>query len=144
MQGRLWTGVLRGLAFTSVIFAIGFSFGVAKGLTSSWLKWTERDLLIVDSFEIVFILFLAWRLCRPANRGLARGQRVLMAITTLISLLMLEACVGVWLRGMSSREYLQHFATQRGGLSLFGYTLVSMVCVASHKRDADVTSPVSP
>lgn len=107
------------------------------------MGWTERHLLIAEAFEIIIIVFVAWRVCRPLRRGLSRGERISMAITTLVSLLVLEAGVGLWLREMSWREYLHHFATLRGLLSLSGYTLVSVACLASHPRDLGVTSHAS-
>ncbi len=137
-QVRISTGVLRGLAFAGVVFAMGFAFGVARGLAGAWLKWTDRHFLVAEACEIVVIVVVAWRVCRSLRRALTRGQRVVMTCTTLLSLLVLEAGVGLWLREMSWREYLHHFATVRGVLSLLGYSLVAAACLGSGKRDADV------
>ena len=60
-----------------------------------------------------------------------------MAFTTLIVLLLLELIVATWLRRMSLQEYVRHFATIRGVVSLVGYSLVSAMCVIlARKRSA--------
>lgn len=123
--GMLVRAVLRGLAYVAIVFAIGFVFGVVRqssGVSGSALVWAE-------GVEGVVMVVLSFFVCRRVARGLTRALavRAAMGATALVVLLGLEAAVGLLLRGMSWAEYLRHFATVRGVMSLAAYACFAVM-----------------
>lgn len=116
MVGR---SVARGLVYVAIVFAIGFGFGVARqvsGVSGSALAWAE-------GVEGVVMVVLSYFVCRRVARRVPRtvAARVAMGATALVVLLGLEAVVGLMLRGMTRGEYVRHFVTVRGMMSLGAY-----------------------
>lgn len=108
---------LAALAYFAAIFAVGFTLGVLREtVVRPWLG--TLGAIVV---EAPVMLLACWVAARWAVRRFAvvvLGDRLRMGLLAFALLMVAELAGSVGLRGMSPGQWLAHFATPPGFLSL--------------------------
>lgn len=124
------------MAYFAAVFASGFAFGVVRQV---WLApWLGRSTAVF--IELPLMLFVSFAVARWITRRApltTRREAVGIGAIGFLLLLIGEALIGVWLRGLSWAEYLAHFGTPDGAASLAAYVvfgLAPLLIVERHER----------
>lgn len=119
------------LVYVFLAFALGFLLGPLR----EFLLAPALGRVAALAVELPVMLGFCWWLAPRAARGVPRGAaRLRMGFAALAMLLALEFGVGMALRGFTLAEWLGHFATAEGALTLFAYTLFALLPWARAQR----------
>jgi hypothetical protein len=110
--------ICAGAVYFALVFAIGFLFGTVRQLILVPYVGElggviiEAPLMLVASYLVARGVISSWAVAPET------GQRLQMGMTALALLLATEAILSSLLRGWTFAQWLGHFATAQGLLSL--------------------------
>ena len=111
-------GVRAGALYFAAVFAISFLFGIVRQLVLVPRLGEFLSVLFEAPFTLVTSFFMArWIVGRAEAASRAR-HRIVMGLTAFILLLSTEAFLSRLMRGWTIEQWLGHFATAPGALSL--------------------------
>jgi hypothetical protein len=116
---------LRGAAvYVFIAFALGFVLGPLREFVLAPALGRVAALLV----ELPIMLGFCWWLAPRAAKGVAPGAaRLRMGFAALAILLALEFVVGMALRGFTLGEWLAHFGTAEGALTMGAYVIFALL-----------------
>jgi hypothetical protein len=112
------------LAYTGLAFALGFLLGPLRELLLAPRLGRLPALMMELPVMLAFCWWLAPRVMRRVPPGLARLRAGLAALGFL---LVLEFAIGQALRDFTLAEWLAHFASREGALTLLGYIAFALI-----------------
>lgn len=123
---------LRGaLVYVFIAFALGFLLGPLR----EFLLAPALGRVAALAVELPVMLGFCWWLAPRAARGVAPGvARLRMGFAALAILLALEFGLGMALRGFTLAEWLGHFATAEGAMTMAGYLVFALIPWARGQR----------
>jgi hypothetical protein len=123
-----------GLRYFAVVFAAGFAFGVVREL----LITPRVGLFAATAIEAPFMLavcFLAARWLIARTPGFSRGDLLAAGLVALGLLLIAEIAGSVVLRGWTLTQWLGHFTTAQGALSLVLFVAFALMPAGLKRSD---------
>ena len=111
-------GILAGAIYFAAVFAVSFLFGIVRQLVLVPRLGEFYGVVIEAPFTVAASFFVArWVIGRLAVARQAR-HRFVMGLSALALLLSTEATLSWLMRGWTFEQWLAHFATAPGALSL--------------------------
>jgi hypothetical protein len=112
------------LGYTLLAFALGFLLGPLREFVLAPQFGRITALLVELPIMLGFCWWLAPRVMRRVAPGLARLR---VGLAALGFLLMLEFALGQLLRGFTLGEWVAHFRSREGALTLLGYAVFALI-----------------
>lgn len=123
----------RALVYFAAVFATGFAFGVVRQV---WLApWLGRSTAIYIELPLmVLVSFAAARVVMARTPAPTRREAMWIGAVAFGLLMVAEALIGLWLRGLSWPEYWAHFRKPDGAASILAYVLFGLAPLLTASR----------
>lgn len=122
--------VKAGAAYFALTFAVGFLVGPVRELVLKPKIGSTAALLVEAPVMLAAMLYLAGRIVNWLAVPPRVADRIAMGLIALALLLVAEAALSFLMRGMTPAEWLVHFASVEGGISIALYAVFALTPLA--------------